>query len=112
MEGNGSRSSQEPSLRREECSHLGGKPSLRRDRDLCWEVLAGSLRRALPRLSETTSRLTVRSLAWAKPQQCPKAFTPPRLGEWLSLERDSASLKTIALRLSETVPCSKPELSA
>ncbi|QCD89503.1 hypothetical protein DEO72_LG4g448 [Vigna unguiculata] len=56
----------------------------------------------MPRLSETTSGPKVRSLSWAKPQQPPKASTPPRLGERLSPERDSALLKTRALRLSES----------
>ncbi|QCE10956.1 hypothetical protein DEO72_LG10g2189 [Vigna unguiculata] len=54
-----------------------------------WEIFAGSLRRALPRLSKTTSHPKVRSLAWDKPQQRPKASTPPRLGERLSPERDT-----------------------
>jgi len=90
------------SLKARALAQARGVLSLRRDYDQCWEVLAGLLRQALPRLSETTSRPTVRSLAWAKPQQHPKAFTPPRLGEWLSLERDSASLKTRALLLSES----------
>ncbi|QCE04832.1 hypothetical protein DEO72_LG8g2873 [Vigna unguiculata] len=64
-----SRSSQEPSLRREGYSRLGDRPSLRRDRDKCWDFLAGSLRRVLARMGETTSRPTVASLAWARPQQ-------------------------------------------
>jgi len=63
--------------------------------------LAYSLRRVLPRLSEPTPRPKVRSLAWAATAAThPQTPTQARLGERLSPERDSTSLKTKTLRLA------------
>ncbi|QCD92304.1 hypothetical protein DEO72_LG5g366 [Vigna unguiculata] len=90
-------------LRREGFPRLRDRPSLRRDRDKGkWSVLVYSLRRVLPRLSEPTPRPKVRSLAWAATAAThPRNPTRARLSERLSSKRDSTSLKTKTLRLSE-----------
>jgi len=84
----GSRSSQEPSLRRGGSSRSSCRPSLRRDRDRGpGRFFAHSLRRALPCLSELTPHLKVRFLAqrWG---------SSPRL----QLQRHTSSSHAFSLR--------------